>query len=751
MSNTIDNILKKDCTGCASCANSCPVKAISMVPNKEGFLFPKIAYESCINCGKCLLKCPIENRPVDNEMTPTIYAAYASDEIRRRASSGGIFTVLAEYVISNGGKVCGAVFDDDFKGVHHTIVDKIEDLEPLKESKYVQSSIGNVYGEIQSFLQEGQMVLFSGCGCQVAGLKNFLGKEYDNLITVDILCHGAPSPKAFRKYVDSVVLHDRKDDKIVDFSFRRKDAWGWSHSIYAKLESGYEYSKAKTQSSWYPSFINILNCRESCGNCQFNKLPRQGDITLGDFWGIDALGPNWNDGRGASIITLNSQKAGRVYSEIECKLDKSEKITLDIARGKNGNLVGSSKSHKERKRFFELLDLYDDYNKITEYSLGRKFDVGYVGWWYGKNYGSVMTNFALEQFISSLGYSVLMLEWPETTKPFYPIEDSFARRFGKKYYEIAMRRTYDELKDLNWFCDSFLVGSDQLWNYWSTKENGAYFFLNFVDDSRKKIAYATSFGHSVYGAPRHELENNAFHMNRFDYISVREKDGVDLCNEVFGVDAEWTIEPVFLLEQERYNKLVEDSQLETPDNYIFAYILSPSLEKREALLELSKQKGLNVILVLDAQADFEKNRNTMNMPESLLENIEMEDWLKLIKNASFVVTDSFHGLCFSMIFEKEFVCIGNSKRGLSRFQTLLEVADLEERMIMDPYELREFANPVPINYKKVRRNMSEMIDASKQWLKNALSTKKAYRFSTYDILMRRINELEKKIFELEHK
>lgn len=748
--NTISCVEKEKCTGCGACNNCCPVNAIEMRENKEGFLYPAIDEARCINCGACILKCPVENK-VDgyNYAEPEVYAAYATDEIRMKSSSGGIFTVLAEYVLGCGGKVCGAVFDDDFKGVHHVLVDSIDKLEKLRGSKYVQSDIKKVYKEIKNTLQENQMVLFTGVGCQVAGLKSFLGREYGNLICVDVLCHGAPSPKAYRKFLDSVVLRDYPNEDIVDFQFRNKEVWGWAHSLYARLGNGYVYSKSKTQNSWYPSFLNILNCRSSCGQCQFNVLPRQGDITLGDFWGIETMPQGWNDGKGASIVTLNNEKGKELYAKIVEKLVKSELITLEIAKGKNMNLVASSRTHKERDRYFKLLDMYDDYGKITDYALKRRFDVGYVGWWYGKNYGSVMTNFALSQYIEQLGYSVLMLEWPEKKKPFGVVENSFARRFASKYYDKSIRRTYEELHDLNWFCDMFVVGSDQLWNYWSTKENGAYFFLDFVDDSRKKIAYATSFGHAVYGAPRYELEKNAFHMSRFDKISVREKDGIDLCKNVFGVEADWTIEPVFLLEKERYEDIAEQAKINTPKKYMFSYILTPSVEKREAIKELASRLGLDIVLVLDAQANFDENRRIMNMPEALRENLEMEDWLKYIKDAELVITDSFHGVCFSIIFEKQFMSIGNALRGLSRFVTLLETADLSERMVLEPAEIVDFDYCKSINYTVVKENMESIVTESKKWLKNALSENKPYKASGYDLLLDRIKELEKRVRELE--
>lgn len=515
------------------------------------------------------------------------------------------------------------------------------------------------------------------------------------------------------------------------------------------FRGGYCFSKAKTETSWYSSFLNILNCRKSCGACRFNRIPREGDITLGDFWGIREVSETLNDGKGVSVVTVNNEKGKAFFESVKHFIPKMMETTIEIAAAKNGNLVRSSRSHPYRKRFFKLLDQYDNYGKVTTYALKRKFDIGFVGWWYGKNYGSVMTNYALEHYLESKNYSVLMLEWPEKVKSKGALDDSFARRFGKKHYEISARRTYEELPQLNLYCDMFLVGSDQLWNYWSTKNNGAYFFLDFVEDSKKKIAYATSFGHPSYGAPNNVLKENAYFLNQFDAVSVREQDGIDICRDIFGVDAVSNVDPVFLCEESEYNDLIIESKVNETRKYILAYILTPSKEKRTAILEITKALELPVILILDAQKNQEENKLIMNMPEALRENLEMEDWLYYIKNAELVLTDSYHGLCFSLIFRRDFVCFANIKRGMSRFETILRMTNLEQRMLfqpMDAVEKRIYEEK--IDYKEVWTRLHPEVERSKIWLDAVLATPKINRASVYDILMGRIKDLERKVTEL---
>lgn len=737
--NTIKCVLEETCTGCGTCQNICPVDAINMEINKEGFQFPKIDVLKCISCGKCKSACPALYPKYENTSEPEIYAAIAEDRLRMDSSSGAMFPVLAEYIIKKGGVVCGAAFTEDFRNVEHIIISNQEELVKLKGSKYIQSEIGLVYREIKKILDLGKIVLFTGCPCQVAGLKNFLNRDYSNLLVVDILCHGVPSPKSYHKYLDTIVLADRPGGELKSFSFRDKYQFGWAPSAHAVLKDGYYYSKAKNETMWYNAFLNILNCRKSCGQCQFNRMPRQGDITLGDFWGEEGLNSELRDGKGISLVCLNNNKGIGYFNEVKSSLLKYEKTTLEIAKNKNWNLIGSSKSHKNRYRFFDLLDKYDDFDRIVDYSLNRKFDIGFVGWWYGENYGSAITDYALWKVLTDWDYSVLMLEWPEKVKPEHPVADTAPRRFAKKYYEISMRRTYDELPALNNYCDMFIVASDQLWNYWSTSENGGFFFLDFVEDSKKKIAYATSFGNKTYWAPRERKTENIFHMSRFDAISVREDTGVDVCKDIFGVESVCNADPVFLVEKEHWNRIAEDSKLNIEEDYILAYILTPSREKRETILSIAQKENLHIKLILDAQEKEKRGREVMNMEDSVVEDLEIEDWLYLIKHSKYVLTDSFHGTCFSFIFEKQFVTFANIQRGIDRFNTFFAKTGLNDRMVYQPEEaLKVYKQQIDFN--SAKRRMKPFIEKSKVWLYQQLKKKKPEKASAYDLLIRRLRK-----------
>lgn len=755
--NTIEALEKEKCTGCGACYNICPTEAIKMETNSEGFLYPVIDKEKCISCGLCKEKCPAISPNFNNALIPDCYAALADDETRMASSSGGAFSVIANYFLENKGYVCGAAWTEN-NTVEHILINSKEELELLRGSKYVQSDTKKVFLQIQKLLKDNHIVMFVGCPCQVAGINAFLGKEYLNLLTIDLVCHGVPSPKA----LDSFLKQRTSGNNIKSISFRKKQVYKWEHGTVIEFDNKTSYKNPKALCPWFKAFLNILSCRKSCGQCQFAKVPRQGDITIADFWGIGKFYPDLNDQKGTSLITVNNGKGNVYFNTIKNNFIRLQKTTFEQAKAGNWNLIGSSKEHQRRERFFKLLDIYD-FDKAVEYGLERKFDIGFIGWWYGMNYGSVMTNFALHQTLTDMGKTVLMLEWPLKEKPTEPIPDTFSRRFANKYYEKTMRYTYEELPNLNRHCETFLVGSDQLWNYYCYKDNGQYFFLDFVDDSRRKISYGTSFGHPTVFAPFWEIPITAFHMHRFDAISVREDDAVDLCNKYFDIEATQVVDPVFLCDKKHYYKAIARSNFKTNTSYILAYILTPTKEKRDALINVSQKLNLPLKIILDRQSNQEQNKSIIDLDSLIVDNLEMEDWLNLFANANFIITDSFHGTCFSIIFEKKFICIANLARGISRFETLLNKINLTNRMVFTLENITQ--NELlydEINYQGVYSLLKKEVDRSYQWLISALNTPKVHCISNYDMAHKeikefkkyysaKINELQIKISELEQK
>lgn len=283
-----------------------------MQEDTEGFLYPKVNKDTCIDCGLCEKVCPILN-PVNNDAEPEVYAAINNDEnIRMQSSSGGIFTLLAEKVINNGGVVFGASFDKDWNVVHD-YTETIDGLSCFRGSKYVQSRIGNCFNKAKSFLDEGREVLFSGTPCQVAGLKNFLKKQYDNLLSVEVVCHGAPSPKVWQKYISA--MHE-----IQQVSFRSK-VHGWKkYNVSFSFKDGTKEETVFYKNPYIDVFLSNLSLRPSCYACSAKFQNSQCDIVLADFWGVDKIAPEIDDDKGCGLVFVYNKEKSKLVRTLNCRL-----------------------------------------------------------------------------------------------------------------------------------------------------------------------------------------------------------------------------------------------------------------------------------------------------------------------------------------------------------------------------------------------------------------------------------------------
>ena len=351
---------KQDCSGCHACYNICRQQCIRMANDDDGFWYPVVNLEECTDCSLCEEVCPILCRnPVDNH--PVAYACINKDEhIRQQSSSGGIFTLIAEREIDDNGIVFGAGFNDEFNVVH-SWTDNLEGLGKFRGSKYVQSCIGDTYKEVGDFLKQDRQVLFSGTPCQIAGLRSYLGKEYDNLFCADIVCHGVPSPKVWQRYKKQMEeTHQAKAKRI---SFRHKNS-GWKlFSISFLFDNNIEYRQKLNADIFIQGFLKDLYLRPSCYACSFKTLKRQSDITLADFWGIENVMPDFDDDKGTSLVLLNSPKGAKIWATI-ADLIYCQKVDIQQAISNNPSAVKSVDANHKRDQFFEELDGAEDINKL---------------------------------------------------------------------------------------------------------------------------------------------------------------------------------------------------------------------------------------------------------------------------------------------------------------------------------------------------------------------------------------------------
>lgn len=345
---------KKNCCGCEACSNVCPVNAISMIEDDKGFKYPIIDTNKCIKCNKCNNVCPIINKQSQkSNKYPDTYACINKDEnVRIESSSGGIFTSIAEYILNQNGVVFGAKFDNNYNVVHDYIDDKNE-LYKFRGSKYVQSSINNSYIKAREFLEEGKKVLFTGTPCQIAGLKKFLNKDYENLYTQDIICHGVPSNKVWKKYLKEIA----KENGITNVNFRDKEKYGWNHfSLKIKTED-YEQNEEHSKDNYMRAFLRNVSLRDSCYSCKFKEKIKDADITLADFWGIKNILPKINDEKGTSLVFLNSKKGKEIFNCIKDKI-LFFNVDFDNVLKYNMNMIKSATENGNREKFFEELDKY---------------------------------------------------------------------------------------------------------------------------------------------------------------------------------------------------------------------------------------------------------------------------------------------------------------------------------------------------------------------------------------------------------
>lgn len=710
MNNKIESIKTTTCTGCSACFNVCPADAIEFKRDEKGFYKPYVNYDKCIHCKKCDRTCPILNPSKKDSFKEKLYAAWADVKVRLSSSSGGAFTVLAKKILREGGVVFGAAWGDDF-AVIHKACDSEVGLAELQKSKYVQSFVGLSFRKAEEYLNAGKKVLFVGTPCQIGGLKKYIeNKRTDdkNLYTVDLFCYMVPPYDLFRRY-----LNDNFGPDLEKFEFRTKDKNLYVSHFFTYKKKNQKPKTVHDMVPWFKAYFQKMYECNACEQCIYQNENRIGDLSLGDFWGIENHDTTWNDGKGTSMIQMNSEKGRELLSSTQADFARIQEVPLNWIRDGQTN---GKKAHPNQKLFYELLDGCH-FNTAVHFGLaGKRFDIGFACVQVYKNYGSALTNFAMYKTLKDYGKSVLLINQPLSSK----ISPTHSKNFVIWPYPVEeCARYYEDKQDmrkLNAICDKFLVGSDQVFNYEIYKQIDGFTKLDWVDDSHNKYSYSTSFGLNQILGSVEEREDFGNNLRRFKAVSVRETPAEKLVKDNFGVTATSVVDPVFLCDKSHYIKMLSPFEKYAAKRSVFCYILDPDTSKQQVIETVCKLKKKKHFAVSDMWRSKDNIKSLWSL--DTYTGIPNETWLANIYYSDFVVTDSFHGLCFSLIFNKPFVVLPNKMRGNDRFTSILNLLGIPERLLPNdasPNLIASLLNK-DIDYASVNEKLNREIIFSKVWL-----------------------------------
>ncbi len=714
-------INKELCTGCGACSNICPNDAITMEESTDGFLYPIINSDKCTNCGLCKKICPLSNLKYSNKKPNTCYAYMAKDEIRIKSSSGGAFYELAKYFIKNNGYVSGVVLNKEYEAMH--IVSNIpEDIERMRGSKYIQSNTKHCYKEIKELLEKNIKILFTGTPCQVAGLKSYINKDYKNLYCIDIVCHGVPSKIVFKKYIEEECL-ENNNEKWISTQFRDKSYNGWRDFYVTTITDNNHHSVNQKDDIFIKAFLKDICLRISCEKCPYSKFPRQGDITIGDFWGIDKYNKDFDDKKGTSVIFVNNNKGKTLLNILKNDAKLCKKVNKKYAINNNPNLIKPSVFHKNRRIFFKDLETKSLKDSL-EKNINDKCDIMILNYWFAVNYGAILSCYGLQCLLEKLGQETKVINFTPNFSPIFRYKNSFSNNFGLKYLNLSNKcSNYTDFINLNKYCKTFITGSDQVFAPDIMKTHcgnltESIYLLDFVSSNNKKLSYSASMGNFNKNATYNDKKIFKHYLIQFDNISVREDKAVNILSDEFNITAEQLIDGAFHIPKEKLLELTANYTKQ--ENYVL-YIELPYH---------NNDIGNEIKLAA-------KISDKLNLPLKHIEyNQErpVEEWLAYIKNANFVVSTSYHAIIFAIIFNVPFVQIHN-KNSHDRFTSLYKILNIQDNSVSSYQEADFDKILIKNNWDEINDNIKKEVQKAEMWLQNALNqetiNKEQYDFLNY--------------------
>ena len=530
------------------------------------------------------------------------FAKHTNADVVKNSSSGGIFSLLANKIIQDGGIVFGAVFDDNFNVI---ITYTTDDYSKMVGSKYVQSSVGQSYHQCKDFLEQGRLVLFTGSPCQITGLKSYLKHDYDNLITMDVICHGQPIKAIWQHYLKSF----EKPIKTVNFRDKRN---GWSNfNITIAFTDGTEY----TESPYMKLFLDNKILKQSCYKCKCNR-ESNADITVGDAWGLKSNLIEFTNNTGVSCVITRTERGDRFFNQ--CTDKYVEQTTEEFLENSVGYV----------HHYSQDIDTDSVKNSILSPKIAMVTIPGH------KNVGNTLQAFALQHKVKEL--------IPSATIEI--IDDHNIHNDQQQFYKSYVNSTDNGFSDSY---DMLLVGSDQIWGKTITTDWKIPLSDRFGLYNIRRIFYAPSFGFAETTYDSNELSMINRYMQTARFVSNREAFGSYLTEKWFNVRCKNVLDPAFLYDEKFYMSYVKnDGNYDHSD--IFTYILDSDNLPSEKLSKICNEL------------------NTVTLPY----DGSVENFLLNMNQCRCVITDSYHGTVFSLIFNKPFVCIKNKARGSLRFDDL---------------------------------------------------------------------------------
>ena len=622
----ISVLSKEKCFGCGACVSKCPVGAIKMTKNDEGFFEPVVNESLCTRCGLCSGICPALNDIKVEKFSPQYFLGRSKnlDECYQ-SSSGGLFSLLANAVLEKNGVVCGAAFDENAK-LKHVIVDKKEDLRLLRGSKYLQSDMNNVYPAIQENLKQNRYVLFCGTPCQVAALRNFLQKQYDNLILVDLVCYGVPSQEAFDEYLVEKFGENQKYSAI---NFRDKRNGYSMPSFVVKDDNGNDLLVSDFNESYLQGFGADLFLRKSCGTCPFAKSERVSDITLADYRSVSVSYPKLDYEKGFSSFIINTSKGCDFFNLIKDKICDLKKVSLEKIL--QPCLEKPLAFHPNRDLYFSLKNMA--FSKKIEKCLHSK-SVAVLNFTdENSNYGALLVAYSMKKILQNLGYEPYNLNYIRNKN--IKISEIF-ENFRQKHLNMTSicfnEKDLDKIQ--NQF-SAFVTGGDQVFN-------GFYpiYLLQWVKGRKNVFSYAASMGNhnwSYFSCYRKIIQK---YLSNFDNIAVRERSAVEILSKL-GVKSDCYIDSTIVLNPDEYDEIIlSDNDIKPINKKYIACVLwhFDDIKQTQAYKDLCDEYEFVDVLNYNQGPSF-------------------GEFLYLIKNADWVISNSYHGVAFSIIFNKNLYAI----------------------------------------------------------------------------------------------